>query len=129
VIRGQGVDYGFYHATTGESLFAGFPVDIAGKTGTAQGAATLPWNDSSAFGAFSLDANAPYTVYAYLEKSGYGSKAAAPVTKCIFLALTDRVATDPVLVSDPLDINSNVVAPARQLADTTCLSGTSGIKD
>ena len=32
----------------------------------------------------------PYTVVAYLEKSGYGSKAAAPVTKCMFLALVGQ---------------------------------------
>ena len=42
---------------------------IAGKTGTAQGAGSYPWNDSSAFGAFSLDATKPYTVFAYLEKT------------------------------------------------------------
>ena len=43
--------------------------------------------------------------------------------------LQNQVETDPVLVCDPLDINSNIVAPARQLADTSCLSGSSGIKD
>ena len=62
---------------------------IAGKTGTAQGAGSYPWNDSSAFGAFSLDASVPYTVVAYLEKAGYGAKAAGPVVKCMFLALSD----------------------------------------
>jgi len=129
VIRGKGVDYQIYHATTGETLFAGFPVNIAGKTGTAQGAGNLPWNDSSAFGAFSLDDAVPFTMYAYLEKSGYGSKAAAPVVKCMFLALTDKVTLDPVLVSDQLDLNSTVAAPPKQLADTGCLTGTSGIKD
>ena len=38
VIRGKGVTYGSigYHATTGENLFKGFPLNIAGKTGTAQ---------------------------------------------------------------------------------------------
>lgn len=131
VIEGKGTTYpsNFYHATTGETLFKNFPVDLAGKTGTAQGAGNLPWNDSSAFGAFSLDPALPYTVFAYLEKSGYGSKAAAPVVKCVFLALSDNVTTDPVLVSDPLDINSFEAAPAKQLADQACLGGTSGIKD
>jgi len=129
VIRGRGVDYGFYHATTGENLFKAFPVDIAGKTGTAQGAASLPWNDSSAFGAYSVDDALPYTIVAYLEKSGYGSKAAAPVAKCLFLALADRVETDPVLVSDPLDLNSTVPAPPKTLVDQVCLGGTTGIKD
>jgi penicillin-binding protein 2 len=131
VIRGPGTVYpgDFYHATTGETLFKNFPVEIAGKTGTAQGAASLPWNDSSVFGAFGLTPDVPYTVVAYLEKSGYGSKAAAPVVKCMFLALTDRVAKDPVQVSDPLDVASTIPAPPRQLSNTTCLGGSSGIKD
>lgn len=131
VIRGPGTRYpsSFYHTTTGESLFKGFPVQIAGKTGTAQGAASLPWNDSSVFGAFGLNDDVPYTVVAYLEKSGYGSKAAAPVTKCMFLALTGKVATDPVQVSDPLDLDATVPAPPRQLANSTCLGGSAGVKD
>jgi len=136
VIRGPGVFYGFQHETTGERLFKGFPVNIAGKTGTAQGAGNLPWNDSSAFAAFGitdLDAetatDVPYTVVAYLEKSGYGSKAAAPVVKCLFLALTDQVKTDPVVISDPLDLTSFQAAPSRSLANTFCLNGSSGLKD
>jgi penicillin-binding protein 2 len=129
VIRGRGVTFKIYHATTGEQLFKGFPIDIAGKTGTVQGAGSLPWNDSSAFGAYSLDPRLPYTVYALLEKSGYGSKAAAPLTKCIFLALGGKVVLDPVQVSDPLDINSTVPAPSNKLRDTACLFGSSGIKD
>jgi penicillin-binding protein 2 len=129
VIRGPGVKFGIYHATTGEQLFRGFPVDIDGKTGTAQGAASLPWNDSSVFGAFSVDPRLPYTVVSYLEKSGYGSKAAAPVTKCMFLALAGKVATDPVQISDPLDLTSTVPAPSRQLANPACLGGSAGIKD
>jgi penicillin-binding protein 2 len=129
VIRGRGVTFGIYHATTGEALFSGFPVDIAGKTGTAQGAASLPWNDSSAFGAFSLNPFLPFTVYAYLEKSGYGSKAAAPLTKCMFLALAGKVTLDPVMISNPLDLNSTVAAPSNLLKNTKCLGGTTGIKD
>ena len=74
-----GVEYpeGRYRATTGERLFKDYPYEslpIAGKTGTAQGAGQYPWNDSSVFGAFSLDEDQPYTVVAYLEKSGYGSQ-------------------------------------------------------
>ncbi|MEK7423268.1 MAG: penicillin-binding transpeptidase domain-containing protein, partial [Actinomycetota bacterium] len=98
---------------------------LAGKTGTAQGAGQYPWNDSSVFGAFSLDDNQPYTVLAYLEKSGYGSKAAAPVVKCIFTALAEKVpgGTDEVLPSNPLDVNSPYPAPPKELADDTCLGG------
>ena len=123
VIRGPGLPG---HATTGQVLFKGFPVDIAGKTGTAQGAASLPWNDSSAFGGFSRQDDLPYTVVAYLEKSGYGSKAAAPVTKCMFLALASQTKVDPVFVSDPLDLNSTVPAQPMQLADPSCLGITGG---
>lgn len=136
VIRGPGVYFNFLHETTGERLFRGFPVAIAGKTGTAQGAGNLPWNDSSVFGAFGVpdlgsDAvpTVPYTVVAYLEKSGYGSKAAAPVVKCVFLALADQVKLDPVEISDPLDTSAFTPAPNRALRNAFCLGGSSGIKD
>ena len=114
----------FYHATTGEVLFQTYPMSdlpVAGKTGTAQGAGSYPWNDSSAFAAFSLDSNHPYTVVAYLEKSGFGSKAAAPVVKCIFTALAGKTQMDPVLPSDPLDLNSLAPAPPTELKDSSCM--------
>jgi penicillin-binding protein 2 len=114
----------FYHATTAEKLFETYPMStlpIAGKTGTAQGAASFPWNDSSIFAAFSLDDTQPYAVIAYLEKSGFGAKAAAPVVKCIFTALAGKTAMDDVLPSDQLDLNSVMPAPPTQLADTTCM--------
>ena len=95
---------------------------IAGKTGTAQGAGSYPWNDSSAFGAFSTDPSQPYAVYAYLEKSGYGAKAAAPVVRCMFTALSDPTKMDPVNISDPLDVNSTQAAQPEHLADTSCLT-------
>ena len=125
-VREPGVRYpqSFYHTTTGEKLFATYPMDtlpIAGKTGTAQGANSYPWNDSSAFGAFSLDSQQPYTVVAYLEKSGFGAKAAAPVVKCVFTALAGKAAMDPVLPSDPLDLNSLAPAPPTSLADSSCM--------
>jgi penicillin-binding protein 2 len=96
---------------------------IAGKTGTAQGAASLPWNDSSAFAAFSLDANQPWVMSAYLEKSGYGSKAAAPVVKCMFMATLGAATVADVLPSNPLDITATVAAPERSLPSNRCLGG------
>lgn len=125
-VRSPGVTdpSGFYHTTTGEKLFETYPMSalpIAGKTGTAQGAGSYPWNDSSVFGGFSLDQNKPYTVVAYLEKSGYGSKAAAPVVKCIFTALAGKTLMDPVLPSDPLDLNALEPAPPTQLTDSSCM--------
>jgi penicillin-binding protein 2 len=115
---------GFYHTTTGEKLFETYPMSalpIAGKTGTAQGANSYPWNDSSAFAAFSTDDAKPYTVFAYLEKSGFGAKAAAPVVKCIFTALAGKIKMDPVLPSDQLDLSSFLPAAPTQLADVSCM--------
>jgi penicillin-binding protein 2 len=128
VIKGPGVEYpaGRKRSPTGEKLFKDYDYErlpIAGKTGTAQGFKSFPWNDSSAFSAFSLDPAQPYVVGAYLEKSGYGSRAAAPVVKCIFSALAGTRTPDPVQVSEPLDLGSTVAAPPIFLADTSCLNG------
>jgi penicillin-binding protein 2 len=133
-VREPGVRYPktFYHTTTGEKLFATYPMDvlpIAGKTGTAQGANSYPWNDSSVFGAFSLDSAQPFTVVAYLEKSGYGAKAAAPVVKCVFTALAGELTMDDVLPSDPLDVNSLVPAQPTSLADSSCMPAAVDARD
>ena len=123
---------GFYHTTTGEKLFESYPMKvlpIAGKTGTAQGANSYPWNDSSIFAAFSLDDAKPYSVVAYLEKSGYGAKAAAPVVKCIFTALGNPLLMDPVLPSDQLDLNSLVPAVPTQLRDSSCMPAAIDARD
>ncbi|MFM9084963.1 MAG: penicillin-binding transpeptidase domain-containing protein [Acidimicrobiia bacterium] len=125
VVTGPGVDFDYYHRATGENLFRNYPHDdlpIGGKTGTAQGFKNLPWNDSSAFGAISLSALRPYTVYAYLEKAGYGSQAAAPVVKCVFTALSGRYRFDAVLQADPLDVNALEPAPRMNLRNPTCLA-------
>nr|MBA3804087.1 hypothetical protein [Acidimicrobiia bacterium] len=93
-------------------------------TGTAQAASSYPWEDSSAFAAFSMDETRPYTVAAYLEKSGYGSQGAAPVVKCMYLALSGLTVTQPVTLSDPLDIDSTEVAAPAAVADPKCLKAT-----
>ncbi|NBS27347.1 MAG: hypothetical protein EBS70_00405 [Actinobacteria bacterium] len=126
VITGPGVFYDFYHKTTGELLFKGYPYNvlpIAGKTGTAQGLNNLPWNDSSAFGAFSLSAEHPYSAFAYLEKAGFGSQGAAPVVKCVFFALSGRYKMDSVEVAEPLNVSSSLAAPPVGLRNPTCLAG------
>ena len=133
VITGPGVTSDIYHSTTGEKLFRSYPkrsLPIAGKTGTAQGAKNLPWNDSSAFAAFSLSKKYPYTAVAYLEKSGYGSRAAAPVVKCIFTALAGKIQVSPALAADPLDISSFEVATPQSLPNPLCLVGSgSSVRD
>lgn len=126
VIRGPGTVYKNYpHAPTGFSLFKDSDVDVSGKTGTAQGAGNLPWNDSSAFGAFGTTDALPYTVVAYLEKSGYGAKAAGPVVKCMFTALSAPTVLAPVQVSDTLDLSATLPAPSNPLVNAGCLTGIS----
>jgi penicillin-binding protein 2 len=125
VITGPGVNFDYYHKTTGENLFRDYSgIPIAGKTGTAQGFKNLPWNDSSAFGAFSLDASQPYSAFAYLEKSGYGATAAAPVVKCLFLALSGIWRIDDLVPADPLDTASNIAAQSTRLRNPVCLVST-----
>lgn len=125
VITGPGVNFDYYHKTTGENLFRNYTgVPIAGKTGTAQGFNNLPWNDSSAFGAFSVDSTVPYSAFAYLEKSGYGATAAAPVVKCIFLALSNKWRVDALVPADPLDPASNQAAASARLRNPMCLVST-----
>ena len=122
VITGPGVTSDYYHKTTGENLFRNYSgIPIAGKTGTAQGFNNLPWNDSAAFGAFSLDADSPYSAFAYLEKAGYGATAAAPVVKCIFLALSKQWRVDELIPADPLDTASSIAAPSTRLRNPMCL--------
>jgi penicillin-binding protein 2 len=129
VITGPGVRSDYYHSTTGERLFRTYPYEelpIAGKTGTAQGLGNQPWNDSSTFAAYGLNDDTPYTVAAYLEKSGYGSRAAAPVVKCVYMALAAATALHPVLLSDPLDLTMPTAAPSRSMPSRACLAGQFG---
>lgn len=118
-----------YHSTTGEKLFFDYPDDaipLAGKTGTAQGQGNYPWNDSSAFTAFSLDDADPYVITAYLEKAGYGSQAAAPVVKCAFMMLSGSIRGAQVRVSEPLDESSTVAAEPQRLDDVRCFNRRGG---
>ena len=97
-------------------------IPVAGKTGTAQGRNNFPWNDSSAFTAYSLDDSNPYTVSAYLEKSGYGATAAGPVVKCMFLQMSGIAPADPVELALPLNTDQTFPAAPQKLADTGCFA-------
>jgi penicillin-binding protein 2 len=114
-------------STTAGELFADYPanaIQVAGKTGTAQGFPSYPWNDSSVFAAVSLEDARPFTVVSYLEKSGYGSRGAAPVVKCMYEALSGTTPLDPVNVSEPLDLDSTETARPAAPVDTACMATT-----
>lgn len=113
--------------TAGELFATTYPstaIPVAGKTGTAQGRFSYPWNDSSVFAGFSLDNERPYTIVAYLEKAGFGSRGAAPVVKCLFLAMSDPTTLDPVTISEPLDPDSDQVARPMAAVPTECMEST-----
>ena len=125
-VTGPGVNG---RSTTAEELFdIGYPepqaIPIGGKTGTAQGFRSYPWNDSSTFAAFSLDPARPYTVVSYLEKAGFGSTGAAPVVKCMYLALSGVTPLDPVAISEPLDLASDEPAESLPNVDPACMQST-----
>lgn len=62
-------------------IFADFPVEVAGKTGTAQQTQDAPYDDHAWFVGFA-PANEPQIAFAVLmEQGGHGSTACAPVAR------------------------------------------------
>ena len=68
---------------TGTALFAGFPVDIAGKTGTAENS---QGRDHSWFVAYGPYKNPNVVVAVIVEQGGFGSAAAGPIARRILEA-------------------------------------------
>jgi penicillin-binding protein 2 len=83
------IEHGLYLAAnepggTSASVFAGFPVTVAGKTGTAE---APPGDDHSWYASFAPYLHPKYVVVAMIEHGGFGSEAAAPAVKEIYEAL------------------------------------------
>ena len=68
---------------TGTALFAGFPIDIAGKTGTAENSGG---RDHSWFVAYGPYKNPSVVVAVIVEQGGFGSVAAGPIARQILEA-------------------------------------------
>jgi len=68
---------------TGTALFAGFPIDIAGKTGTAENSGG---RDHSWFVAYGPYKNPSVVVAVIVEQGGFGSVAAGPIARRILEA-------------------------------------------
>lgn len=87
---------------TARGAFVGFPLDrfpVAGKTGTAQ---VVGKNDTAVFAAFA-PSNAPqYAVSVFMEESGFGGSAAAPVARRVFEGLAGT-AVEPVRLAGAVD--------------------------
>lgn len=71
---------------TSFEVFGGFPVDIAGKTGTAE---RPPHGDQSWYVAVAPYRNPEYVVAVTIEEGGFGAEAAAPATREILTELLD----------------------------------------
>ncbi len=82
---------------TAYGAFAGFPIQVAGKTGTAQvSAASIPASsplykqNTSVFASFAPAQAPQYVVTCFMEQSGYGAAAAAPVVRSVYNTLFDQ---------------------------------------
>ena len=74
-------------AGTGKAAFSGFPVDVAGKTGTAQVAGK---DDYAWFVGFAPADNPKYCVAVLIEQGGHGGSVAGPAARDIFAALFNQ---------------------------------------
>jgi penicillin-binding protein 2 len=70
---------------TSEPVFAGFPIPVAGKTGTAEVGAGR--NDQSWYMALAPYPNPKYVVAVTMEHAGFGAQAAAPAARRILATL------------------------------------------
>ena len=75
---------------TAAGVFGGFPIPIAGKTGTAE---RLPHADQSWFAALSPYPNPRIVTIATVEEGGFGAESAAPVVLDILEAIYDKQAS------------------------------------
>lgn len=72
---------------TGTDIFGSFPIDIAGKTGTAE---RDGYGDQSWFAALSPFPNPRIVTIATVEQGGFGAEAAAPVVLEILKAIYEK---------------------------------------
>ncbi len=72
---------------TSTPVFRGFPIPIAGKTGTAEKGAGRP--DQSWYAALAPYPNPRYVVVTTFEAGGFGADTAAPAARRILAALFD----------------------------------------
>jgi penicillin-binding protein 2 len=84
---------------TSTPVFETFPVEIAGKTGTAE----TPQGDQSWYVALAPYPNPRYVVAATIEQGGFGAESAAPAVRQILTALLDVDDTGEVVVGTAQD--------------------------
>jgi penicillin-binding protein 2 len=65
-------------------VFCTFPIEVAGKTGTAQ---RPPYEDQSWYGVLAPYQDPEYVTFVTMEEGGFGAEAAAPAARKILEAL------------------------------------------
>ena len=98
----QAIRDGLYSAThsaggTSTSVFGGFPVDVSGKTGTAE---APPGSDHSWYASWAPSRNPRYVVVVLIEHGGFGAQAAAPAAKEIYSALFNVPGSSRITVEE-----------------------------
>jgi penicillin-binding protein 2 len=78
---------------TAGTAFANFPIQVAGKTGTAQ---RPPHQDTAWFAGMAPAANPKYVVVAMVEQGGFGGITAAPIVRHIMEGLFHVPQTNPI---------------------------------
>jgi penicillin-binding protein 2 len=86
---------------TAYGAFQNFPILVAGKTGTAQVSSAPPGSpgykeNNSVFTSFAPAQNPEFVVTCFMEQSGYGASAAAPVVRSVYNTLFNQPGGLPV---------------------------------
>jgi penicillin-binding protein 2 len=71
------------HSGTSGAVFGNFPIQVAGKTGTAE---APPGSDHSWYASWAPAYNPKLVVVVMIEHGGFGAEAAAPAAKQIYSA-------------------------------------------
>jgi penicillin-binding protein 2 len=66
---------------TASSVFSGCPLDVAGKTGTAERGVSTRFQDTSWFAGIVPSEDPEYVVVATVEQGGFGAETAAPIVR------------------------------------------------
>jgi penicillin-binding protein 2 len=85
---------------TAASVFAGCPLDVAGKTGTAE---RPPYQDTSWFAGVVPAADPEYIVVATVEQGGFGAETAAPIVRNVMGGIYQEPACGGADLGEALD--------------------------
>ncbi|MEQ8717145.1 MAG: penicillin-binding protein 2 [Acidimicrobiales bacterium] len=104
---------GAFRKGTAFDVFEGFPFasfSVAGKTGTAE---VPPLADFSLFAAFGPVEDARYAMAVVMEESGFGSEAAAPMTRNVFEAIATDSIPEALTLAERARLRAEALAAAN----------------